>query len=105
MTVNNPYLGQHIKLDLSDLWKPRRTAEDGTVESAGSREEIWADFDWAGPREGDVCRPYATVAGAQAAVAGGGTVRMIPSVSAERVPMGIGKKFRMVAPIGGVTIG
>ena len=105
VTVNNPYLGQHIKLDLSDLWKPRRTAEDGTVESAGSREEIWADFDWAGPREGDVCRPYATVAGAQAAVAGGGTVRMIPSVSAERVPMGIGKKFRMVAPIGGVTIG
>lgn len=105
VTVNNPYLGQHLTLDLADQWKPRRTAEDGSVESAGSGEEVWADFDWTGAQEGDVCRPYATVAGAQAAVAGGGTVRMIPSSSAERTPIGVGKRFRMVAPIGGVRIG
>jgi hypothetical protein len=32
-------------------------------------------------------------------------MRMIPSASAERTPIGAGKRFRMVAPIGGVRIG
>jgi hypothetical protein len=55
--------------------------------------------------EGDVCRPFKTVAAASAAVANHGTIRMIPSTSNERSPIGIGKRFRMVAPIGGVVVG
>jgi hypothetical protein len=73
--------------------------------SAGAGEEVWADFDWKGPAEGDVCRPYGTVSSASAAVASHGTIRMIPSVSHERTPIGLNKRFTMFAPIGGVTIG
>ena len=71
--MNNHYRGQPITLELSDQWKPRLTAQDG---SAGSGEEVYADFDWTGQQEGDVCFPYATVAAAQAAVAS--TPRALP---------------------------
>jgi hypothetical protein len=103
--VRNPFLGKKIRLDLADQRHPRRTDEDGRVEWAGDNEEVWSDFDWTGPQEGDVCRPWATVAAAQAAVANHGTIRMIPSTSSERGPIGLGKRFLMVAPIGGVRIG
>lgn len=73
---------------------------------AGDHEEVWADFDWTGAQSGDVAQPMATMAAAEALVDKGGTVRMIPSDSTERTPIGAsGKHFRMVAPIGGVTIG
>lgn len=101
--INNT--GMQIKLDMSDKWHPRRTDESGLVDSAGANEEVWADFEWNGPSEGDVCRPYSTVAAASAAVAPGGTIRMIPSVSHERSPIGVNKRFIMLAPIGEVKIG
>jgi hypothetical protein len=97
--------GRKIRLDMNDRWHPRRTDENGIVDSAGAGEEVWADFDWTGPCEGDVCRPYSKVADASAAVAPGGTIRMIPGVSHERAPIGVNKRFIMLAPIGGVKIG
>jgi hypothetical protein len=103
--IGNPALNTIIRLDMSDIAHPRRTAEDGSVESAGSNEEVWADLDWTGPSEGDAARPYASVAAASNAVASHGTIRLIPSSSSERSPLGVGKRFRMVAPLGGVTIG
>lgn len=103
--IRNPFLGTRIRLDMSDKWHPRRTDEHGAVESAGSGEEVWADFDWTGAEEGDCCRPFATLAAASNAVRAHGTIRMIPSESSERVPIGVSKRFRMVAPIGGVKIG
>ena len=103
--IGNPGMGKKIRLDMRDRWHPRRTDENGIVDSAGAGEEVWADFEWAGPSEGDVCRPYSTVAAASAAVAPGGTIRMIPSVTHERAPIGVGKRFFMLAPIGGVKIG
>jgi hypothetical protein len=103
--IGNPLAGKTMRLDMSDQWHPKRTDEDGQVVSAGAGEEVWADFDWKGPAEGDVCRPYGTVSSASAAVASHGTIRMIPSVSHERTPIGLNKRFTMFAPIGGVTIG
>jgi hypothetical protein len=103
--IRNPFLGKHIRLDMADKWHPRRTDENGVVESAGAGEEVWADFEWTGPTEGDVCHPWSTVVAASNAVAPHGTIRMIPSVSHERGPIGQNNRFRMVAPIGGVKIG
>lgn len=103
--IGNPSGGKTIRLDMSDQWHPKRTDENGAVLSAGAGEEVWADFDWKGPSEGDVCRPYGTVTSASAAVASHGTIRMIPSISHERTPIGLNKRFTMLAPIGGVTIG
>jgi hypothetical protein len=105
VTIDNPALGTRIRLDLSDPTHPQRTAEDGSIESAGANEEVWTDFDWQGNQEGDVYRPISTLAAATAAVRDGGTIRMIPSQSAERSPIGNGKTFTLVAPIGDVKIG
>ena len=88
-----------------DRYHPLRIDEHGQSESSGSHEEVWADFDWTGPAEGDTCRPYGTVSAASSHVASHGTIRMIPSVSNERAPIGVSKRFRMVAPIGDVHIG
>jgi hypothetical protein len=103
--VHNSFRGTKLRLDLADRRSPRRTDEDGHIEWAGPNEEVWADFAWTGPHEGDVCRPWSIIATAQGAVANHGTIRMIPSHSPERGPLGLGKRFRMVAPIGGVRVG
>ena len=104
--VRNPALATSIRLDLRNRTHPRRTDESGRMEWAGDHEEVWADFDWAGAQSGDVAQPMATMAAAEALVDEGGTVRMVPSDSTERTPIGAsGKYFRMFAPIGGVTIG
>jgi hypothetical protein len=103
--VRNPALGTTVRLDLSDVWHPRRTDENGHVESAGNHEEVWLDFEWSGPSEGDVCRPFKTVAVASAAVASHGRIRVVPGTSQARGPIGLNKRFTIVAPIGGVKIG
>jgi hypothetical protein len=103
--IRNPFLGTVIRLDMSDKWHPKRTAEDGSVEWAGSNEEVWLDFQWPGPTDGDVCHPFNTLSAASADVANYGTIRIIPSLSHERGPIGLGKRFKLVAPIAGVTIG
>jgi hypothetical protein len=103
--IRNPFLGTMIRLDMSDPLHPRRTAEDGSVEWAGSNEEVWLDCQWAGPWEGDACHPFNTVVAASAAVANHGTIRIIPSVSHERGPIALGKRFKLIAPIAGVTLG
>jgi hypothetical protein len=88
-----------------DMWHPRRIGENGPIEQAGGNQEVWLDFDWKGPSEGDVCRPFTTVRAAVDAVAEGGTIRVVPGTTTERAPIGEGKRFRFVAPIGGVIIG
>ena len=105
ITIDNPMLNKQIRLDLSDMWNPRRTDENGVVEEAGNSHDVWTDFDWKGTQEGDVYRPFALLAPAEAKVADHGTIRMIPSKTKERNPIGVGKRFTLIAPIGEVTIG
>jgi len=103
--ITNPFLGTKITLDMSDPWHPRRTSETGEIEEAGSNHEVWLDFDYSGLCEGDVCRPFNTMAAALGAVADGGAIKILPGATGARASIGGGKRLRLVAPIGGVIIG
>jgi len=103
--ITNPFLDTKITLDMSDPWHPRRISEAGEVEQAGSSHEVWLDFDWQGPEEGDVCRPFKTVTAAAASVADGGVIKILPGATGERSTIGAGKSMRLVAPLGGVILG
>jgi hypothetical protein len=103
--ITNPLLETKIVLDMSQQLRPRRVSEDGSTEQAGMDNEIWVDFDWSGAEVGDVCLPFRSLAAAASAVAPGGTIRMIPSSTSARSPIGLGKRFTLMAPAGGVKIG
>jgi hypothetical protein len=103
--ITNPFLGTKIRLDMSDPKRPRRTSETGEVEEAGSNHEVWVDFAWTGPGEGDFFHPFRTLAEATVAVADGGVIKIMPGSSNERHIIRNNKRVRLVAPIGGVTIG
>jgi hypothetical protein len=109
--IHNVFLGTTIRLDWSDPTHLVRTSEDGTVEEAGRNRltgqyyEVWVDFGWNGPNEGDFYRPFSNLASALAAVADGGVIKIAPGTTPERGLLRGGKRVRLVAPIGGVTIG
>jgi hypothetical protein len=103
--IKNPFLGTTIRLDMADPWHPRRTAETGETEEAGSNHEVWLDFQWLGASEGDACRPFKTLAIAASTVAEHGVIKIVPGTTNVRGIIGGGKRFRMVAPAGGVIIG
>jgi len=103
-TKSAPYTT--LTLDMHDLLHPRRISETGEIEQAGFDNEVWLDFDWKGPNMGDACQPFSTIAGATAAVADGGVIKIIPGQTRERTTIGAGgKRMKLVAPIGDVTIG
>ena len=105
--ITNPFLGTKITLEMSesDLWRPKRISETGEVEEAGSNHEVWVDFTWTGSNEGDFFHPFNSIAGAAAAVADGGVIKIMPGSTGERPSFHNDKRIRIVAPIGGVTIG
>jgi hypothetical protein len=109
--IHNAFLGTKITLDWSNPSHLVRIAEDGEVEQAGTNPtgqlfEVWVDFDWKGPTEGDFYHPFNQLASALAAVADGGVIKIAPGTTHERVPLRrAGKRVKLVAPIGGVTIG
>jgi hypothetical protein len=109
--INNPFFdserakGTKITLDMSDQWHPRRTSETGEVEEAGSNQEVWVDFGWKGPTAGDFFRPFNTIAGAVAAVADGGVIKIMPGWTTEKPSFQRNKRMRLVAPIGDVSFG
>jgi hypothetical protein len=92
-------------MDMADQWHPRRTSESGEVEEAGNNHEVWVDFGWHGPTEGDFFHPFNTIADAVAAVADGGVIKMMPGTTNETQLIHNSKRIRLVAPIGSVTIG
>jgi hypothetical protein len=102
--IYNPGLRTKITLDLFDKWRPRRLSETGEVEEAGANHEVWVDFSWSGPTEGDFFRPFNSLASAYAAVAAGGVIRIMPGTTTEAIPLR-GKRARLEAPIGNVRIG
>jgi hypothetical protein len=105
--LTNPFLGQTIELDLSDPRRPRRVSELNVTEAAGTNQEVWVDFDWAGAdaSAGDFFRPFRSLADGVGAVAAHGVVRIVLGSSAERGALTGGKRLRLSAPIGGVRIG
>ncbi len=103
--ITNHDLGTKLILDMRDPFHPRRVAESGEVEQAGSNHEVWVDFAWAGPFEGDFYRPFNTIAAAVAAVASGGVVKIMPGWTNEKPFFANDKRVSLVAPAGGVTFG
>lgn len=102
--IHNTFLGTKLTLDWSDLLNPVRTSEDGTVEQGGHNHEVWVDFDGTGPSAGDFFSPFHTVTNAAAGVADRGVIRIMPGKTRAAKLSGNGKRIRLVAPIGGVTI-
>ena len=106
VVINNPMRRSTVTLDFSDEARPTRfDSETGEFEAAGPGSEVWVDFGYSGKMEGDVCRPFTTITAAAAAVAEGGSIRIVPGMTPDRGSLGGSKKFTLVAPAGGVTIG
>lgn len=102
--ITNRALGTEIVLDMREKWNPKRTSETGELKIAGLNYEVWVKFDWTGDIEGDFYRPFNTLSGAIAGVAAGGTIKIMPGKTKERPVFLPHKKYRIVAPIGGVTM-
>lgn len=103
--IANPGLRQTITLNMADPWRPMRVSETGEIEQAGPGSEVWVDFGWTGPSEGDFYRPFKTLSEACAAVAQGGVVKVAPGSTRELPVVPRNKRFRIEAPLGGVRIG
>jgi hypothetical protein len=103
--ITNPFLGTKITLDMSDQKRPKRTSESGEVEEAGSNHEVWVNFGWKGPNEGDFFRPFNTITAAAAAVADRGVIKIMPGWTTEKPTYEKNKRIRLIAPIGNVTFG
>jgi hypothetical protein len=104
--ITNHYLRTKLTLDMNDMLHPKRISETGEIEQAGFDNEVYLDFDWKGPNQGDACQPFNTIAAATAAVADGGVIKIIPGWTRERTTISSGgKRIKLVAPIGGVKIG
>ena len=102
--ITNLFLKQTLTLDMQDPNAMERVSET-EFESAGGSEEVWVDFAWSGPKEGDFFHPFNTLAGAFAAVSDGGVVRVKPGITSERPVFSTGKQFTVLAPGGGVAFG
>jgi hypothetical protein len=80
--ISNQFLNTVITLDMQDQARPTRTSETGETEGAGPHSEVWVNFAWKGPSEGDFYHPFNTIAAAVAAVAPGGSITIMPGVPA-----------------------
>ena len=67
--------------------------------------DIRVQFDFPKIKSGDVPFLLDNLAGAIDVVGDGGVVNIEPGTTPERISIGGGKSFTLVAPIGGVTIG
>jgi hypothetical protein len=107
IVISNPYQGAQITLDMHDVYHPSRTSESGRVESAGwdTREEVWVDFTSPGnvPEEGDVYHPLKSLAAAQNLAAVGGTIKIMPGSTNERIR--ITKRMTIKTVPGPATVG
>jgi hypothetical protein len=80
--IRNHFLKTEITLDMQNQARPARTSEAGQTERAGPHSEVWVNFAWKGPAEGDFYHPFNTMAAAVAALAPGGSIRIMPGVAA-----------------------
>jgi hypothetical protein len=90
---------------MNDPAHPRRTSETGEVEQAGRNNEVWVNFGWKGPTEGDFFHPFNTLTAAVNVVAAGGVIKIVPGWTTERPTFTGMKPYKIVTPIGGVRIG
>jgi hypothetical protein len=70
-----------------------------------SAHDVWVEFDWPSINVSDVPFLFTTLAMAVHVVADRGVVNIQPGSTPERLTIGRDKRFTLVAPIGGVTLG
>ncbi len=109
LIIRNPALQTSLVLDWSDPSQSVRIAEDGETRragrnAAGEHFEVWVDFAWTGPTEGDFFRPFNSLASAVKGVADGGAIRILPGVTIEKWPGRSGKRIAIDSPLGNVVI-
>lgn len=102
--ITNPFMPDRLILDLTDAARPKRTL-NGVTEEAGANQEVWVNFAWSGPSEGDVYRPFTSLPSATAAVAPGGVINVVHGGTGDRSPIGSSKPMTIGAPFGSVVIG
>ena len=86
IVITNPVLKTSLTLDFSDPDHPQRIdSQTGESEVAGFHNEVWLDFEYHGPTEGDVYQPFNTLSGAIAGVADGGVIRIVPALPASAI--------------------
>jgi hypothetical protein len=100
--ISNPFLGTVLILDWTDPQKPFRISESNAIEVAGGKYQVWVDFDWNGPSEGDFFRPFKSLQSAVASVAEPGVIRILPGKTRG---LTIKKRVRLTGVRGAVTIG
>jgi hypothetical protein len=110
MVIRNATLGTELVLDWNDASQLVRIAENGEVRrggrnGAGEHFEVWVDFSWTGPTEGDFFRPFNSLASAVKGVADGGVIKIVPGSTREKWPGRSGKRVAIAAPLGEVVIG
>jgi hypothetical protein len=99
--THNPSLGTTLTLDWSDAQRLVRISETGEVQQAGNGAEVWVDFDWNGPMEGDFYRPFSKLEDALNAVKDSGVIRIMTGSRKERLT--IHKRVKLMA-VGGATV-
>jgi hypothetical protein len=102
VAISNPFLHTTLTLD----WRAEnhlvRTSETGEVQQAGGHFEVWLDFAWTGPMEGDFNRPFNTLDAAQNNVASGGVIRIVPGTKRQRLT--IHQRVRLTRVTGTVSM-
>jgi hypothetical protein len=107
----NAARGSGLTLEWTDPNHLMRIGDDGEVTHAGVDPQglaynVWVRFGAGGAPEGDLCRPYGSLAAALAAVANDGTIHLLPGASTQRGSLGGGRiNVRLTAPLGGVCLG
>ena len=69
------------------------------------KDDVWVEFDFPVSATGRISGPFRDLTQAAAAVPEGGVIRIVPGRTHDRTSIGGSKRFRLVAPIAGVTIG
>jgi hypothetical protein len=101
--IRNAFLGTTLLLDWSDPQQLLRVSETGEVQGAGRNHQVWVDFNWDGPSEGDFYRPFKTIQAALNAVVEPGVIRILSGTTRER-PV-FHKRVRLSGVHRPVTIG
>jgi hypothetical protein len=99
--IHNPFLATTVRLDWSDPGQLIRVSEKGEIEIAGKDHQVWVDFSWHGPTEGDFCRPFNTISAALRAVKEPGVINIMAGATTERPA--ITKRVRL-KPFGGTAV-
>ena len=98
VTIDNPALGQRLRLDMRNPLNPRR------YEELSGDPDVWVDFSFGGaPELGTYSAPFNTLEEGVNAVPEGGIVKILPG--SRGGSFSITKALTLDAPGGLVTIG